>query len=103
MKWAKETEEKLILLYADTPNYELIKILPTINNIVTNKISTDDIDNIEVVNVYLEVYNKEELYSIAKTFNSKKEFRNENLSVYNKLYRMGLLNDATKHLSKKNS
>jgi hypothetical protein len=81
---------------------QLKKILPTINNIITNKISTEDIDNIEVGNVYLEVYNKEELYSIAKTFNSKKEFRNENLSVYNKLYRMGLLNDATKHFSKKN-
>ena len=37
MKWSKELTNKLIELYPDTPNYELIKIFNTTEKTITSK------------------------------------------------------------------
>jgi len=100
----KERNINIIYIFENSSKYEIdIKTqlknkLSEINTICNTKITSKDVDNYVVGNIYLKLYSEEELFSVAKNYNSLKEFRKSEKSVYSKLCRMKLINEATKHM-----
>ena len=97
----------LITIHENNRNYILdiktqIKENMCLISKITN-ISLDEkiIDDILINNVYQQIYDKEDLMNIAKSYNSKKEFRENDRKNYDKLYKMGLLNESFKQTIKK--
>lgn len=93
--------------YNDSRNYEkdikdqLMKNIILINSITNKKISKNTILNCKVKNIYLELYNKEELIQIAKKYDDFNEFKTNEFSIYRKLCKMKLISEATEHMSNK--
>jgi hypothetical protein len=97
----------IIYITENSRNYEedikqqLIENLKKINNVCYTNITEDDIKNYKIGNVYLKIYNKEDLFNVAKKYTSYRDFRTKEKSVYNKLLKMGLLKEATEHIKDK--
>jgi len=87
--------------YENDIKKQLINNLLEINTLTNKKISKDDILNCKIKNIYLELYNKNELIDIAKTYNCFIKFKNEKRSIYIKLLKMNLINEATSHMINK--
>ena len=104
---SKSTGINLITLIENSRNYEedikkqLISNLSKINEILKLNISEANINEVNIGNIYNQVYNKTDLFEIAKKYTLKKDFRLNDSSVYVKLYKMNLLSEATKHMLKK--
>ena len=62
------------------------------------KLTKNDILKYKVNNIYLTLYNKEELLNVAKKYTSFIEFKNKENKVYRKLLKMKLINIATSHM-----
>jgi hypothetical protein len=93
--------------YNGSRNYEkdikeqLINNLSLINSITNKKISKSKILNCKIKNIYLELYNKEELIAIAKSYKLFADFYKKKQNIYRKLCKMGLINIATSHMKDK--
>lgn len=87
--------------YENDIKKQLINNLLEINTLTNKKISKDDILNCKIKNIYLELYNKNELIDIAKPYNCFIKFKNEKRSIYIKLLKMNLINEATSHMINK--
>ncbi len=87
------------LKYETDIKSQLVHKLAEINKICNTTLTIEDIKNHIVENIYLEIYNKEDLINIAKGFDSFKNFRTSERSVYRKLINMKLLDDATIHMN----
>lgn len=88
--------------YENDIKQQLINQLSVINSITNKRISEGDIKNVIVKNIYLELYNKNELIKIAKKYQSFKDFVINNKKIYRKLLQMKLVNEATSHMVDKN-
>ena len=103
-------QKNIIIIYINelTRNYEndiktqLIRKLPKINLITKKQINETDIKNINVKNIYLDLYNKDDLIGVAKSYQSFKDFITKEKKVYRKLLQMKLVNQATSHMIDKN-
>lgn len=97
----------IIYINEYTRNYEteikdqIINILPLINKITKKSINKIDVLNYKVKNIYLDLYNKDELLKIAKNYKSFNLFKTNENTVYRKLCRMKLINEATLHMDDK--
>jgi hypothetical protein len=101
-KIAIDNQITLITIIENNRNYEhdiktqIKNNLTLINNLSHLNITKNMVDEIIIGNIYQEVYDKDDLFLIAKSYKNKKEFREKDRSTYNKLYRMGLLNESIK-------
>lgn len=84
--------------YEDDIKNQIINKLNIINKITKRKITKKDITNCVIDNVYLSIYNKEDLFEIAKKYDSFKEFIKLENAVYSKLRRLKLLDESTAHM-----
>lgn len=84
--------------YENDIKKQLIDNLNLINKLSNKNICEDDVNNCNIKNIYLELYNKEELLNIAKSYNSFIDFKNNDNSIYRKLLKMKLLKEATEHM-----
>lgn len=100
----KKNKINIIYIIENNRNYEddiklqLINQLPKVNEICNTSIKICDILNCVVENIYFKIYNKEELINIAKNYNLFKDFIKLEKSVYTKLWKMKLLDEATIHM-----
>lgn len=103
-KMCTEKGITLIYIHEKTRNYEkdikkqLIDKLDLINNITKKNYTSIDINDIEVPNVYTKLYNKDELISLAKSYKFFKIFKEKKTKEYKKLLKLGLIDEATKHM-----
>lgn len=108
-KMANEKKIKIIYIHElkNSRNYEndikeqLIKNLFIINKTSNKNITKNDVEGCAVKNIYLDLYNKEEMLDIAKNYNSFVEFKIKEKSIYRKLLKMKLIDEATKHMEDK--
>ena len=95
---------KIFYINETSRNYEedikkqLINYLTEINTITNKNISINDVMNCIVKNIYSDLYNKEELITIAKTYNSFKVFVKEKRHIYRKLLKLKMIDEATAHM-----
>ena len=87
--------------YEEDIKHQLIELLSDINKITNNKITKKDILNCKVKNIYLDLYNKEELIQITKNYMTFYEFKMKERSVYRKLCKLKLIDEATSHMNDK--
>lgn len=87
--------------YENDIKKQLINNLLEINILTDKKISKDDILNCKIKNIYLELYNKDDLIDIAKTYDCFIKFKKEKRSIYRKLLKMNLIDEATSHMDNK--
>jgi len=80
---------------------QLINKLALINSITNKKITKTKILKCKIKNIYLELYNKEDLILIAKSYTSFSDFLKNERSVYRKLCKMKLIDGATSHMNNK--
>ena len=80
---------------------QLIDNLLEINKLSKKNITKYDILNCQIKNIYLELYNKNELLNIAKGYSSFIEFKSKEKSIYRKLCKMKLVDTATAHMDDK--
>ena len=103
---AIEKEITLITIYENNRDYindiknQIILKLNIINGLTKKNICKLDVDKIIVSDVYSVVYNVDEMFKIASKYSSKKEFRKLDANVYQKLYRIGKLEESTKYFTK---
>lgn len=84
--------------YEEDIKNQIIFYIKDINKICNTLITEKDILEHVIGNIYLELYNKEELVNIAKKYNSFKEFIKIEKKVYYKLSKMKMLDEATEHM-----
>jgi hypothetical protein len=77
---------------------QLINKIKLINKLSGKNLKKSDIKNCVVKNIYLELYNKEEMMDIAKSYKSFIEFKTKEKSIYRKLLKLKLIDEATKHM-----
>lgn len=93
-----------IIIIENDRNYEediknqLVKNLNIINTVANKNITENDILNFDIGNPYELVYNKHDLLDIAKKYTSFKEFRVTEVTAYNKLHDLKLMDVATEHM-----
>lgn len=87
--------------YENDIKKQLLANLIEINCLTNKNITKDDILNFKVKNIYLELYNKDELIEVAKMYQSFSQFKNKEKKVYRKLLKMGLVDIATDHMKDK--
>jgi len=96
-----------IIEYENSRDYEkdikkqLIENLSFINNVTNKNISKSDILNCGISNIYQKLYNKEELLKISKNYKTFDEFKVKEKSVYRKLLKLKLVDEATSHMKDK--
>ena len=95
----KEDLLKIARKYELDIKNQIIDNLPLINNYTCFKITPDDVNKIIVSDVYSLIYNFDEMFKIANKFSNKKEFRFNDRKTYDKLYKLGKLEEATKYFS----
>jgi len=54
---------------------------------------------IKINDVYSLVYNFEDMFNVAKKYSNKKEFRINDRKIYDKLYKLSKLKEATNYFS----
>lgn len=97
----------LIVINENNRKYEsdikeqLIHNLIKINQITSKKLSVEEIFNYKIKNVFETIYNKQELIELAKKYNSIKVFKSENVSEYNKILKLKILDECTAHMKDK--
>ena len=97
----------LIFLHETSRNYEqdikeeLISNIALINQLSNKNITKKDILNIEIKNIYAELYNEDELINVAKEYSSFTQFKKEQLKVYRKLCKLKKIDIATNHMPDK--
>ena len=107
LKLIKLTKKNInvIFIIQDTKDYEkdiklqIIKELELINQITNLNICEEDVLNCIIENVFNDIYNKDELLTIAKKYNTFKEFLNKERSCYNKLKKLNIHHEATSHMT----
>lgn len=87
--------------YENDIKKQIINNLSIINEISNKNINKNEIINCKIKNIYLELYNKEELLSIAKNYESFIDFKNKENPIYRKLLKMKLIKEATEHMGDK--
>jgi len=87
--------------YENDIKKQLIENLIKINYLTNKNISKHDVLNFVVKNIYLELYNKDELIDVAKRYNCFIKFKNEKYNIYKKLLKMKLIDEATSHMDNK--
>ena len=100
------TKKNIPVLYFDenTRKYEkdiknqIVQHLEKINFICNKKLLASDVFSYPINNVYLRIYNKTDLLNIAKQYTSFRRFRELEKSVYCKLLKMDLMDEATNHM-----
>lgn len=100
---------KIIYIYEleNSRNYEidikkqLIDNLKIINKYTKKKISKEDIEKTFVNNIYEKLYNREELINVVKSYNSFKEFKELEITIYKKLNKLKIMDIATNHMKDK--
>lgn len=105
-KMANEKNIKIVYIQElkNSRNYEndikeqLINNLFIINKMSNKNITKNDVESCVVKNIYLDLYNKEEMLDIAKNYNSFVEFKTKEKSIYRKLLKIKLIDEATKHM-----
>lgn len=108
-KIAKEKGITILYIheYCGSRNYEkdikkqIIDKIDIINKLSNKKITETDVLNYRVKDVYLELYNKDELIQIAKKYETFKEFKSKEITVYKKLLKLNLIEIATDHMCDK--
>jgi len=97
----------LIFLHETSRNYEqdikeeLISNIGLINQLSNKNVTKKDILNIEVKNIYAELYNEAELINVVKKYDSFTLFKKEQLKVYRKLCKLKKIDIATNHMPDK--
>lgn len=84
--------------YEEDIKIQIIEHLDEINKICNISILKEEVYNYKVNNVYQTIYNKNDLLSIAKKYSSFSDFKKKELSAYNKLWKMKLIDEATSHM-----
>lgn len=103
----KEKGINIIYIYENTRDYindikkQLLNLLPELNKICDLKLSEENINNCLVDDVLKQIYNKDELIAITRKYETFKEFKINEPSVYTKLLKMGLVDFATSHMPDK--
>ncbi len=107
LKLFKKNDIKIIYINENNRRYEedikkqLIENLGIINSCINKQITELDINFCVIGNIYLKLYNKEDLINVAKKYDTFKEFVKLEKSVYSKLGKMKLLDEATSHMKDK--
>jgi very-short-patch-repair endonuclease len=103
----KQMGIKLICLYERGINYEadikgdLLEHLDIINSVLEVPITESDVLTHKLTNVYEGLFNTNNLFDIAKGYQTLSKFRKSDLVVYRKLEKLGLLDSATSHMKNK--
>jgi len=99
----------LIYIFEKNREYELdiknqIKNCLDKINLITNKnISFSDVDRITVGDIYHKIYNVEEMFNVAKKYNTIKEFKQKEKYIWHRLNQIKKYKEATSHMvDKKN-
>jgi len=94
-EWGRDYEKDIKTQLTDN--------LSIINNITGLTIKKEDINgyNIDMEKIYTKLYNKEELINIGRSYKDFKKFKNKEPNVVRKLYKLGLINEATSHMGDK--
>lgn len=93
----KETSRK----YEEDVKKQLIFNLPIINKIVGKIISPDEINNVDVGGVLDQIFTKNHLLELAKSYGSYKKFKSEQPKAYQRLSKLKLLSQSILHMSDK--
>ena len=94
----------LIYIYEDTRDYELdiknqvVNVLDEINKITNNTFTSDDVFSITVSNINDKLYNKSELLDVVKKYTLFSVFKEKEKSVYRKLLKLNMVDEATIHM-----
>ena len=105
-KKAKDKNITIITINENHRKYEkdikeqLIKNLHLINKFTKNYFTEENILNMIVDDIYSSVYDIESMFKIASNYKNKKEFRTFNRKIYDKLYKIGKLQESTKYFIK---
>lgn len=108
MKWSKELTNKLIELYPDTPNYELIKIFNTTEKTITSKAYKLGLKKSKECKSFLigkrnkmvgRDLNYENVKEIASKYKSRGEFQYSDSSAYRAARVNGWLNNVCSHMT----
>jgi len=97
----------LIHIFEDTRDYEsdikkqIINNLDVINEVTNNNITKEKVNDIEIDNIYKNLYNKKELLELTKKYNSFKIFKKENPKIYKKLLQLKMVDEVTSHMGDK--
>lgn len=105
LKKCKELHITLIIIKETSRKYEedvkkqLIFNLPVINRIVGKTIGPDEINNIDVSGVLDQIFTKNHLLELAKSYGSYKKFKSEQPKAYQRLSKLKLLYQSILHMS----
>jgi len=100
----KKININLITINENTRNYEvdiknqLIENLELINNICNKNILSNDVLNCKIDNPYNNIYDLSDLKSIVKKYNSFKEFYKKEYNIYQKIRKLGKIDEFTSHM-----
>lgn len=103
----KDRNINIVYIFENNRRYEedikqqIILNLEKINLICGSKITNKEIETCAVDNVYIGLYNKEDLIKLAGKYESFKEFKRLEKYAYYKLRKMKILDHATSHMTDK--
>lgn len=98
---------KLIIITENNRRYEedvknqLILNLKHINEATGNNFSKNDIENIVIGNIFEEVYDKNGLIKLAKSYESFKEFKQKHINEYDKIVKLKIIDECFEHMEDK--
>jgi hypothetical protein len=101
---AEKMKINLIIIKENSRSYEvdiknqLVDNLNIINKICNKKISKNDILDCDVTNPYQKIYDLEDLKLKTKKYKSFKEFYQKESGIYQKISKLGLIDDLTSHM-----
>jgi len=100
LKLATEKNINIITIHENNRNYETDIKNQLIENLKNLKLSTntDEINSIIIDNPYRQIYNIDDLYEIAKKYDSFKTFYVSEYPIYLKIIKLGMIEEFTKHM-----
>lgn len=90
--------------YEQDIKYQLSQNIDDINNILNKNISLDDINDIYIDYgvVYGDIIDTEYISNICNSYDNYHKFKTENVSLYNKLISMKIIDEFTSHMDRTN-
>lgn len=103
-KLFKDRGINVIYFHEKSRNYEkeikeeIIEKLAQICELTGLNVSVDEVKNAIIGEIEYVIYNKEEAFRVAKTYSTRKEFKEKEPHSFKCLSKMGCLKEATRHM-----
>jgi len=88
--------------YDEDVKSQFISNLNLINYLTQSSLSDVDVACVDLRSVYSDIVNKEDIKDICSKYDEYHLFRKEQINIYNKLSRYGILNEFTSHMKRTN-